>query len=44
MMLKHMKTLKQLLLVKGMITTGCLLDYPYFKKNDCNRFKYTASS
>ena len=27
-----MKTLKQLLLVKEMITTGCLLDYPYFKK------------
>ena len=19
--------------------TGCLLDYPYFKENDCNRFK-----
>ena len=20
-------------------TTGCLLDYPYFKENDCNRSK-----
>ena len=25
----------------GDCTTGCLLDYPYFKKlqNDCNKFK-----
>ena len=20
-------------------TTGCLLDYPYFQKSNCNRFK-----
>ena len=25
-------------------TTGCLLDYSYFKDHDCNRFKKTASS
>ena len=28
-------------------TTGCLLDYTYFKKyykNDCSRFKQTTSS
>ena len=29
---KHMKILEKLLLVKEMTTTGCLLDYSYFKK------------